>query len=245
MATKQTLVQIILLTVTLLCVSATVMAETYQVTGTTLNVRSGAGSSYRKIGSLKQNETVEVLEINGDWAKINYNGKNGYVSVDYLQVYQTSPPVSYSSHNNNSRWGSWGRILVIVVIVIIIVRIMRNRGSGKRCIFCGSHDTKKVSKDFYYENCSNSEGIPLRYGDEIWLCNKCNCITIKNYNNSNDSYSSNHSSSNSSRGYKCGSAGSICSGCHWKQGGNYQFTCHKKGKSLGSSEYIECNEYKY
>jgi hypothetical protein len=104
MVIKQIFAQIILLTVTLLCVSATVMADTYQVTGTTLNVRSGAGSSYGKIGALKQNETVEVLEISRDWAKINYNGKNGYVSTDYLSKVIVEEQTDVKSDLKDMEW---------------------------------------------------------------------------------------------------------------------------------------------
>lgn len=51
-----------------------------------LNVRSGAGTNYSKIGALAKNTTVEVLSINNNWAKIKYNNGSsiGYVCADYL-----------------------------------------------------------------------------------------------------------------------------------------------------------------
>ncbi len=52
-----------------------------------LNVRSDAGTRYRKIGSLPKGETVIVLSSKGDWYRIVYNGtKTGYVMGKYLSL---------------------------------------------------------------------------------------------------------------------------------------------------------------
>lgn len=54
------------------------------VTATNLNVRSGAGTNYSVIGSLKNGTSVSVISESNGWSKINYNGKVGYVSSQYL-----------------------------------------------------------------------------------------------------------------------------------------------------------------
>ena len=64
-----------------------------------LNVRSGAGTTYSKIGTLEYKEKVTVLSTSNGWAKINYNGQTGYVSSSYLQ---TTVPGGTTSENNNS-----------------------------------------------------------------------------------------------------------------------------------------------
>ena len=77
---------------------------TYQVTdkanyivttsSSSLNVRSGAGTKYSKIGSLAKGTVVEVVEIKDGWAKIIYPSArytNGYVSAQYLTKQSTSP----------------------------------------------------------------------------------------------------------------------------------------------------------
>ena len=77
---------------------------TYQVTdkanyivttsSSNLNVRSGAGTKYSKIGSLAKGTVVEVVEIKDGWAKIIYPSArytNGYVSAQYLTKQSTSP----------------------------------------------------------------------------------------------------------------------------------------------------------
>ena len=57
------------------------------VTATSINVRSGPSTSSSKIGSLRQNEVVEVISESNGWSKIKFNGKEGYVSSDYLKDY--------------------------------------------------------------------------------------------------------------------------------------------------------------
>ena len=50
-----------------------------------LNVRSGAGTSYSKSGTVTKGETVIVLSKSGSWSRILYHGtKTGYVSSQYL-----------------------------------------------------------------------------------------------------------------------------------------------------------------
>ena len=54
------------------------------VTATSLNFRSGAGTKYSIIGSIKKGTEVSVISESNGWSKINYGGKTGYVSSNYL-----------------------------------------------------------------------------------------------------------------------------------------------------------------
>ena len=79
-----------------------------ETTGTTkyvnttsgLNVRSGAGTSYSKLGKLEYKEKVTVLSTSNGWSKIKYNGKTGYVDSSYLQ--STVPGSNGNNANNNN-----------------------------------------------------------------------------------------------------------------------------------------------
>ena len=51
-----------------------------------LNVRSGAGTSYSVVGSLKNGANVEIVETVGNWYKIRYGSGYGYVSKDYITL---------------------------------------------------------------------------------------------------------------------------------------------------------------
>jgi len=64
-------------------------AATAQVQASTLNVREGAGTGFRRIGSLRNGTSVSVLEeLRGSdgttWAKIRFQGGIGYVQRSYL-----------------------------------------------------------------------------------------------------------------------------------------------------------------
>ena len=63
---------------------------TKYVIATTLNVRSGAGTSYSVLGSLSKGTKVEVISTTNGWSKISYNGSTGYVSSQYLSDNTTS-----------------------------------------------------------------------------------------------------------------------------------------------------------
>lgn len=49
-----------------------------------LNVRSGPGTQYSTIFTLDNYAVVTVTGKEGDWYKISYNGRSGYVSAQYL-----------------------------------------------------------------------------------------------------------------------------------------------------------------
>jgi len=52
-----------------------------------LNIRSGAGTSYSKVGSLANGASVTILDISNGWYKIS----QGYVSADYVSLSGSSP----------------------------------------------------------------------------------------------------------------------------------------------------------
>lgn len=55
------------------------------VSSGSLNIRSGAGSTFDIIGTLKKNESVIVIAKSGNWSKILFDGNRlGYVSSWYL-----------------------------------------------------------------------------------------------------------------------------------------------------------------
>ncbi|MGL4847805.1 MAG: SH3 domain-containing protein [Clostridium sp.] len=67
----------------------TVEVKTGTVTASSLNVRSGAGTGHKVIGSLKNGAKVEILSTSGGWHKIKYGSGHGYVSDDYVKITST------------------------------------------------------------------------------------------------------------------------------------------------------------
>lgn len=52
--------------------------------GSSLNMRSGPGTSYRKVGSIPATATLTITGKENGWYKTSYNGVTGYVSGDYV-----------------------------------------------------------------------------------------------------------------------------------------------------------------
>lgn len=84
-----------------------------------LNVRNGPSGSDGWIGSLAKGEKVDIYDItSNNWAKINYNGSYGYVSMSYIdtgkaeeKVIETGTvDVSYSLNVRSGPSGSDERI---------------------------------------------------------------------------------------------------------------------------------------
>ncbi len=59
-------------------------AGEYVVTADSLNVRAGAGSSHNKLGVLSKGDAVKVTMSDGSWGRIDFNGKEGWISMSYV-----------------------------------------------------------------------------------------------------------------------------------------------------------------
>lgn len=76
-----------------------------------LNVRSGPGGSYEKVGSLNSGDRIGVYSIDGDWAVIDYMGNKGYVHSQFLRALiedsyrlsSTEEQTDVTSVDNNSK----------------------------------------------------------------------------------------------------------------------------------------------
>jgi uncharacterized protein YraI len=80
--------------------------ETYVVTAGALNVRSGPGTGYRRIGGLSSGDRVTVTGSQGEWKRIRLSNGEGWVHGDYLS--RTSSSGSGSSGSGSSGSGSSG-----------------------------------------------------------------------------------------------------------------------------------------
>ncbi len=121
-------------------VSATAFAVKTQ--STALNVRSGAGTGYSKIGSLWKGETVLELSRSDGWSRILYHGtKTGYVSSQYLaaSAHSTPPSAAYpaislsvpSFKQTDSRWanvkiGSSGKTMAQIGCATTAIAMMES-----------------------------------------------------------------------------------------------------------------------
>ena len=72
----------------ILAVSAAAYAEIYYIktqSGSYVNVRSGRGTDYEKIGKLVHGDHIDVVNIKNGWAKFNFGAYGyGYVSANFI-----------------------------------------------------------------------------------------------------------------------------------------------------------------
>ncbi|ARZ65528.1 mannosyl-glycoprotein endo-beta-N-acetylglucosamidase [Bacillus thuringiensis] len=67
-----------------------VIEERAVVNASLLNVRKGPSTGAAAVGHLKNGETVTIIGKENGWAKIHFNGGEGYVSLQFLKVKQGS-----------------------------------------------------------------------------------------------------------------------------------------------------------
>ena len=113
-------------------------AATVQTQSSALNVRSGAGTSYGKLGSLPRGQVVIVLSSSGGWSRILYHGtKTGYVSAQYLSG-GTYPGISLgvpSFKQTDSRWanvtiGTSGKTMAQIGCATTAIAMMESYRTG-------------------------------------------------------------------------------------------------------------------
>lgn len=81
--------------------------KTAKVTATSLNVRIGAGTQYKTVGSLKNGAVVSVIKDEGNWSNITYGSIKGWVSSAYLlNQTSTAPKPSTNKPVNHGKWGT-------------------------------------------------------------------------------------------------------------------------------------------
>ena len=87
-------------------------AAIYEVTATSLNVRSGPGTSYSIVGTLANGTRVNVVGTSGDWRKID-SPKAGWCNGAYLKAVATSSNIIPTASTpfvwpaTGQIWGIW------------------------------------------------------------------------------------------------------------------------------------------
>ena len=117
---------------------------TVKISYGTLNVRSGAGTSYPVKASLQKGDTVLVLSKTSSWSRVLYHGtKTGYVSSKYLSEVG-SPSVMYptvslsvpSFKQTDSRWanvkiGTSGKTIAQIGCATTAIAMIESYREGK------------------------------------------------------------------------------------------------------------------
>lgn len=111
-----------------------------------LNVRSGPSVDSQILGRLIKGDEVIILEVNGDWSKITFEEKDGWVFSKYLTKgnqniieNESNNEQSKNVHNEEAKNNTNGGIIIAIIIFIIIAIIIRQL-FFYRCPYC-----KKIS----------------------------------------------------------------------------------------------------
>lgn len=98
----------------------------------TLNVRKAPARKSKVVGKLTRGEMVTKIGTCGKWAVINYNGKEYYVSGNYLKPVPSSEgvlnEVLSSSSNGHKMWMFW--IVLGVVVAFFVCRDHMDENMG-------------------------------------------------------------------------------------------------------------------
>ena len=123
---------------------------------TSLRLRSEPGTNGAILDSLPNGTVVYVTEVNGSWGKITYNGKTGWISLEYTIFRGDTLPhtlkrkvIDVSYYQGNINWNAVKADGVEAAILRIGVRYTRSKEIGM--------DTKFLE---YYEGATKA-GIPV------------------------------------------------------------------------------------
>lgn len=102
-----------------------------------LNVRSGPGTDYSRVGTLYKGEVVLLLKTSGAWSRVLYSGtKTGYVSSKYLSGYYGAVSLAVPSYKQtDSRWadtviGSSGKTMAQIGCATTAIAMMESYRTG-------------------------------------------------------------------------------------------------------------------
>lgn len=107
----------ILLVVLLTISSVGTFANDRYITNADVNVRNGAGKNYSVAFTLTKGQEVEVLSNNGNWYKISYIGKVGYVHSRFLE-YRMENAVSSQDTPEGSNTGLYVVIFSVLALLV-------------------------------------------------------------------------------------------------------------------------------
>lgn len=112
-----------------------------------LNVRSGPGTSYTRIDCIGKGTEVTILSENGGWYKVIFNGKTGYVSLQYI----TKKSDGSNSGGNNSNTSIKNKIGVVNVSALNVRSKATTNSSIVTCLYSGTKVTIQSSTNGWYK----------------------------------------------------------------------------------------------
>jgi hypothetical protein len=132
--------RIIILTF-LIFITTQLLSQEYKIVNAkTLNVREYAGTEFEIIGKIHKDDKVKLLSEENEWSHIETDeGLTGYVSTEYLSIYNESVENTERKENKEKKGDNiW---LYIIIGIIIIASIFGGKSSKSK-----SSSSKKTTK---------------------------------------------------------------------------------------------------
>ena len=102
-----------------LCIISSLAAHAapYRCTASHLNIRNTADKSGKVIGQITQDETVDILSVDGSWGTVLIGDDTGFVCMDYVEPVQTTSP---QSQNTEKPWTDKQQAIFWLCFVFVI-----------------------------------------------------------------------------------------------------------------------------
>ncbi|MFY4774796.1 SH3 domain-containing protein [Metabacillus sp. RGM 3146] len=71
-----------------------------------LRMRTGPGTNYSVAGTFPMGEKASVLDMNGSWVKVSYNGLEGWILSDYIRSSSVKGAYTENSVQNENKTGT-------------------------------------------------------------------------------------------------------------------------------------------
>lgn len=133
----------------LLC-TVTIFGQNY-ITTIDVNVRAGAGTKFDVLGTLPNGSTVKVLDWQENWAKIEFNGSEGFISSKFIQIANEEQYSSQTSSSKKSNWLNW---IIGIGIFLLLLKIF---GFKKLFGFVFQDTAKSIYGEFTCKSCGRTQ----------------------------------------------------------------------------------------
>ena len=135
----------------LLC-TLTIFGQNY-ITTIDVNVRAGAGTKFDVLGTLPNGSTVKVLDRQGNWAKIDFNGSEGFISSKFIQT-ANEEQYSSSSQTSSSTKSNWLNWIIGIGISLLVFKLF---GFKKLFGFFFHETAKSIYGEFTCKSCGKTQ----------------------------------------------------------------------------------------
>ena len=78
-----------------------------KITGSSVNIRAGAGTGYRSVAVAAKNSKCYILGLNSGWYKVIYNSTIGYIRSDFVEL--TEIPYENKDSSNSPKFYRMGK----------------------------------------------------------------------------------------------------------------------------------------